>query len=717
MTKRQLKTNVVTSNDLWSRLCAAVFASLLCLPLSGLGQVPSISPDALQAHSQITAYDGPATCIACHQSQAQAMFGSVHYQELGETLGVPNIDGPAGKGSNGAQVLNSYCGTPSTSSRATCATCHVGNGRKPSPQLSAEQLHNIDCMVCHQDAYKRVPAPPYQTVTMPGTNGTIHTIQTVVEDETGFQFMPDGAKMTISILEAARTVHLPTRASCLRCHAGAGGSDGGKRGDISTVTINPPVTSDVHMSPQGADLSCAQCHSAGNHRMLGRGVDLRPSDSSQSLTCAKCHTDRPHGDYSARNGTARDVHAVRVACQSCHIPKYAKDKSTEMERNWSHAEFSMAACRGQGGWLPSEVRATNVVPTYQWFDGTSLANELEQVPVQNTLGEFLLALPNGSVQAPGAKIHPMKIHRGTSAKHEASGLLVPHSTFTYFSSGDFAKAIAQGQTLSGLEGPTTIVPVVEYQTINHGVESATSALQCGACHSSYVAGGPARMNLKADLGYSLKAPVAQLCSQCHQSETAGFFYVHDKHVRDKGYDCSSCHNFSRAERGLTRVSSFRPAAPSGPAVAKVAPTQTRIVWADNSSTEQGFKIERSLDGVTFVQIATTGTNVTSLLDTNLSAATAYYYRVRAFNAVGDSAYSMTGGATTPSPQLRLEQSGDHLVVTWPLWGAGYKLQAADQLAAPVLWTDVQTAAATNNNEIAITLPLANGQRFYRLWRP
>ncbi len=219
-------------------------------------------------------------------------------------------------------------------------------------------------------------------MTIPGTNGTLHTIQTVVEDATGFDFMPDTAKMSISVLEAAHTVHLPTRASCLRCHAGAGGSDGGKRGDISTVTANPPLVSDVHMSPQGGNLSCAACHSAGNHRVMGRGVDMRPSDSPAQLTCAQCHTDRPHGDYNARNGASRDVHAMRVACQACHIPRFAKDKSTEMERDWSHAEFSMAACRGQGGWLPSEVRATNVVPTYAWFDGTSLANTLDQSPIR-----------------------------------------------------------------------------------------------------------------------------------------------------------------------------------------------------------------------------------------------------------------------------------------------------------------------------------------------
>lgn len=685
--------------------------------MSAPAQTPTISPAALEAHATITEYTGPATCIACHETQARAMFGSVHYQEMGETTAVPNIAGPAGKGRNGARVMNSYCGTPGTSSRATCATCHVGNGRVPSPELTTEQLHNIDCLICHQDAYKRVPAPPYQPLTFPGTNGTLHTIQMVVEDETGFQFVPDTAKMTISMLEAARTAHLPTRASCLRCHAGAGGSDGGKRGDLSTVTINPPVTSDVHMSPEGANLSCARCHSAGNHRVLGRGVDLRASDSAEMLTCAKCHTERPHGDYNARNGTTRDVHAMRVACQSCHIPTFAKDKSTEMERDWSHAEFSMAACRGQGGWLPSEVRASDVVPTYRWFDGTSLANELDQAPIQNDLGEAILALPNGSVQSPGAKLYPMKVHRSNAARHDASGLLVPHSTFTYFSSGDFAKAIHRGQELSGLSGPTTIVPVLEYQTINHGVVAASAALQCGACHSAYSEGGPARMNLKADLGYELKAATSHLCTQCHGSKTASFVTVHDKHVRGKGYDCSVCHNFSRAERGLTRAAALRPAAPTGPTASRVTANEVRIVWADGSSSEEGFRVERSEDGVTFAEIATVGPNVTSVGDSNLNAATSYYYRVRAFNALGNSAYSMLGSATTPYPQLSLLPSGDKLVLRWPAWATGFKLQAANSLDSPAGWADVQATLTTNNNEITTSLPLAGDSRFYRLWRP
>ena len=645
------------------------------------------------------------------------MFGSVHYQQMGDTPNVPNLDGAAGKGPNGLRVMNSYCGTPTTSSHATCATCHVGNGRLPSPQLSTEQLENIDCMMCHQDAYKRTPAPPYVPMTIPGTNGTLHTIQVVVEDATGFDFMPDTAKMSISMLEAAHTVHLPTRASCLRCHAGAGGSDGGKRGDISTVTVNPPLTSDVHMSPQGGDLSCAACHSAGDHRVMGRGLDLRPSDSPVQLTCAGCHTSQPHGDYNARVGSSRDVHAMRIACQSCHIPRFAKDKSTEMERDWRHSEFSMAACRGQGGWLPSEVRATDVVPTYAWFDGTSLANALDQAPIRDSLGEYLLALPNGSVQSAGAKLYPMKVHRSTSAIHDVSGLLIPHSTFTYFASGDFDAAIQEGQALSGLQGAASVVTVKEYQTINHGVEAASSALQCGACHSAYTTGGPLRMNLQSDLGYALKAPANQVCTQCHGSENSGFASVHSRHVQSRGYDCSNCHTFSRPDRGLSSVKNVLPAAPAGPAAQRITPTQVKLVWADNSSSEQGFRVERSLDGVSFTQISTVGANVTSMVDSNLNALTTYYYRVRAYNTIGNSGYSLTGSATTPAPNLDLTVTGSSLVLTWPQWGGGFTLQSADRVTAPPGWVNVPTTLVTNNGVITATLPSSGSLKFYRLWRP
>ncbi len=701
------------------RTALLVVAMLVTTGIRSQAQVPTVSPAAQQAHAQITAYEGPATCIACHAQQAQQMFGSVHYQEMGETPNVANIDGPAGKGRNGGMVMNSYCGTPTTSSRATCATCHAGNGRIPSPQISAEQLANIDCMMCHQDAYKRVPAPPYTSVSFPGTNGTTHTIQAVVEDETGFDFIPDQAKMTMSVLDAARTVHLPTRASCLRCHANAGGSDGGKRGDISSVTANPPLSSDVHMSPQGANLSCANCHSAGGHRVMGRGVDLRPNDSADQFSCASCHSARPHGDYVSYNGTTRDVHASRVACQSCHIPAFAKDKSTEMERSWLEPEFSMAACRGQGGWLPGEVRASNVVPTYKWFDGTSLANVLGQVPVQDSLGEYVLALPNGSVQSPNAKLFPMKVHHSDSARNDATGLLIPHSTFKYFTSGDFAAAVAEGQALANLEGPASVVPLVEYQSINHGVESRTSALQCGACHSSYTTGGPLRMNLKADLGYGLKGPTAQICTQCHGNKgNVTFAFVHDKHVRDKRYDCSNCHNFSRPERGLSRIAAITPAAPSGPVATTVSTSEIQLVWADNSTTEQGFRIERSADGVSFAEIRTVAANITTVADSGLAANTPFFYRVRAYNASGTSDYSMIGRANTaataqtppPATPTGLTANASDARVTLG-WNAASGATSYNVKRSPGVSGPFSTVASVSTTSYADTT-VANGTTYY-----
>ena len=50
----------------------------------------------------------------------------------------------------------------------------------------------------------------------------------------------------------------------------------------------------------------------------------------------------------------------------------------------------------------------------------------------------------------------------------------------------------------------------------------------------------------------------------------------------------------------------------------------------------------------FTQIATVGANVTSFSNAGLTASTSYSYRVRAYNADGDSGYSNTAGATTPA---------------------------------------------------------------------
>jgi hypothetical protein len=66
-----------------------------------------------------------------------------------------------------------------------------------------------------------------------------------------------------------------------------------------------------------------------------------------------------------------------------------------------------------------------------------------------------------------------------------------------------------------------------------------------------------------------------------------------------------------------------------------------LTWIDNSSNEDGFKIERCIGGgcTAFVQLAQVGAGVTTYPDTGLLRDTRYGYRVRAFNGIGNSAYS------------------------------------------------------------------------------
>src|SRR5439155_15411822 len=89
-----------------------------------------------------------------------------------------------------------------------------------------------------------------------------------------------------------------------------------------------------------------------------------------------------------------------------------------------------------------------------------------------------------------------------------------------------------------------------------------------------------------------------------------------------------------------------PASPTNLKASVVSSTQINLSWADNSSNETGFKIERSINGSTFAQIGTVGANATAYASTGLAASTKYYYRVRAYNSGGNSSYSSTVSATT-----------------------------------------------------------------------
>ncbi|MBI3885798.1 MAG: S8 family serine peptidase [Opitutae bacterium] len=92
-----------------------------------------------------------------------------------------------------------------------------------------------------------------------------------------------------------------------------------------------------------------------------------------------------------------------------------------------------------------------------------------------------------------------------------------------------------------------------------------------------------------------------------------------------------------------------PAAPSNLGATATSSSAINLRWSDNADNEDGFRIERSTNNANFTEFATVGANATSYTDNGLSASTTYYYRVRAFNSVGNSGYSNTASAATQAP--------------------------------------------------------------------
>jgi len=91
-----------------------------------------------------------------------------------------------------------------------------------------------------------------------------------------------------------------------------------------------------------------------------------------------------------------------------------------------------------------------------------------------------------------------------------------------------------------------------------------------------------------------------------------------------------------------------PVAPSNLVATAVSKTQIDLAWTDNTTNEDGFKIERCSGAscANFSQIATVGANVRNYSNSGLKRNTTYRYRVRAFNTSGNSAYSNIASVKT-----------------------------------------------------------------------
>ena len=118
--------------------------------------------------------------------------------------------------------------------------------------------------------------------------------------------------------------------------------------------------------------------------------------------------------------------------------------------------------------------------------------------------------------------------------------------------------------------------------------------------------------------------------------------------RVRAYNAAGDSGYSNTASAVTQAAPALPAAPTSLVATAVSRSQINLTWTDNATNEDGFKIERCKGSTctNFAQIATVGANVTSYSNTGLSSNTSYRYRVRAYNATGNSGYSNIAKAAT-----------------------------------------------------------------------
>jgi len=478
-------------------------------------------------HDNLLWVDYPTNCLGCHRTNFTDMYQAVHYQWQGNAPDMLNQ--PSIKQGKYMNAVNSYC-VNILGNWTVCGKCHAGRGAEPvaTNNPTDTQLKNIDCLMCHNEAYA------------------------LDRDRKADGSMGPKTTDEATLNSFVRNIAKPTRVNCLKCHAYAGGGDSVKRGDITWAHKNTAdSTFDVHMSTARGNLSCQSCHTFVNHKVTGKGSDLRATDYASEVKCSKCHTTK---ESSTGHATAAvNKHVARVACQTCHIPKYAKNASdtpeseaTEVHRSWKEPTNSTSA-----PYHPPSVKANNLTPQYKFWNRKSFNALLYDIATLDPVtAAYPTSRPDGAIDGPlGTKLYAFKYKTAEQPMRDANKVLIALDTKYYMlTSPDPVEATKRGLANMGYSSTDSFswVKTDTYQMLNHEIPPATGVLACSNCHENTT-----QMNLPA-MGYTYKAAKSVVCSQCHREKNwKGYTSGHDRHVADKKYDCSWCHPFSRPERGLT----------------------------------------------------------------------------------------------------------------------------------------------------------------------
>lgn len=431
-----------------------------------------------------SAPDVTKACLSCHTEAAGQIHRTKHWKweylnpVSGQTLGKKT-------------VLNNFC-ISVASNYSGCTSCHVGYGWKDGNFNFASE-ENVDCLVCHDTTgiYKKPP----------GLAGN-----PVIKDT---ELPPGSGKITkgIDITKVAQKVGKSSRDTCGACHFYGGGGDGVKHGDLDSSMAAPDKELDVHMDATGLDFTCAACHKTSSHDVAGSrytptamdkgGAHIRgKEDKSNPATCVSCHDNAPHKTEARLN-----QHATKVACQTCHIPEFARGGvPTKMSWDWStagerDAEGKQITRKDAKGHIIYESRkgtfvlGENVKPEYFWFNG-DVNYTLVTDKVDKAKGVTKINWLGGSPDDGKSMIWPVKVFRGSQPYDPVNNTLVkPHTTGNddtgYWKNLVWDKAIEAGMKDAGLpfSGKVDFIKTEMFWPITHMVAPKEKALACTECHS------------------------------------------------------------------------------------------------------------------------------------------------------------------------------------------------------------------------------------------
>lgn len=464
-------------------------------PVAAAPSAPAAAPvkaatHSTTDHSKLKELQGPfasgpevtKACLKCHTEAADQIMHTTHWTwdythpKTGQKLGKRTL-------------INNFC-TAIRSNEAFCNACHIGYGWKDD-KFDFTKRENVDCLVCHDTTgtYRKLPGlaghPPYKDTEFPPKSGKI---------------VP-----ATDLKNVAKNVGKTSRSTCGACHFYGGGGDAVKHGDLDSSLKQPGKYLDIHMAKDGLNFSCSECHMTRGHKVAGSRYMTVANDTDKHIrglsdknaaTCQACHSNAPH-----KNNARLNTHANKIACQTCHIPEFARAQPTKMSWDWStsgkhtpdgkpvkipDSNGHHDAYDGRKGSFTYEA---SVIPAYKWYSGkvnyTLRDTKLDPSKVVN-INTYEGAAGDGK-----SKIWPFKVFTGKQPYDVVSNNLVVFNTYgtpdnkdAYWVNFDWDRAIKRGMQEAGLQysGKYGFVSTEMSWPITHMVAPKKDALTCAQCH-------------------------------------------------------------------------------------------------------------------------------------------------------------------------------------------------------------------------------------------